>query len=129
MKRLIYIVLSFAFLVITASLFSLYFYIKADVGSNIELAEQKYHSHGENALISYLEDEKNPYFDRTHIAVWTLGKVRSQRALPVLKKYYLNDPAGRSCKGMHHKKLCQYEIHKAIKAIENGTFLSYASLR
>jgi hypothetical protein len=117
------------FLICIVILASLFFWIKQDVLNNIELAEQKYHAHGEEALISFLEDERNSYYDRTHLAVWTLGKIRSEKALPVLKRYYLNDPKGRSCKGMHHEKICQYELYKAIKAIENGTLLSYASLK
>lgn len=123
MKRFIYITLSISFLIISLTLTSIYFWIRHDVRNNIELAEQKYDSPGEDALISYLEDEQNAYHDRTHLAIWTLGKIRSQKALHVLKKYYLNDPEGLSCKGMHQEKLCQYEIHKAIKEIENGTFL------
>jgi hypothetical protein len=129
MKRFIYTALAIVFLICIVILASLFFWIKQDVLNNIELAEQKYHAHGEKALISFLEDERNSYYDRTHLAVWTLGKIRSQRALAVLKKYYINDPKGRSCKGMHHEKICQYELYKAIKAIENGTLLSYASLK
>ena len=129
MKRFIFTALSIAFLICIVTLISLFFWIKEDVINNIELAERKYHAHGEEALISYLEDEANSYYDRTHLAIWTLGKIRSQKALPVLKKYYLNDPEGQSCKGLHREKLCQYELHKAIKAIEHGAFLSYATLR
>lgn len=108
---------------------SLYFRIRSDVYQNIELAEHKYNTHGEDALINFLEDENNSNYDRTHLAIWTLGKIRSQKALPVLKKYNLNDPEGHSCKGMHREKLCQYEIHKAIQTIENGALLSFASLK
>ena len=129
MKRFIYTALPIVFLVCIVILASLFFWIKQDVLNNIELAEQKYHAHGEKALISFLEDERNSYYDRTHLAVWTLGKIRSEKALPVLKRYYLNDPKGRTCKGMHQEQLCQYELYKAIKAIENGTLLSYASVK
>lgn len=129
MKGFIYKAVSITFLICSVVSLSLYIWIKQDVRNNIEIAEYKYNSYGEEALISYLEDENNSYFERTHLAIWTLGKIRSKKALPVLKKYYRNDPEGRSCKGVHQKKLCQYEIHKAIKAIEDGAFLSYTSLR
>ncbi len=118
MKRFIYLGVSIVFLICSLSLLSLFLWIKQDIRNNIELAEYKYHSRGVEALIFYLEDDENSYHDRTHLAIWTLGKIRSKKALPVLKKYYLNDPEGRSCKGMHQDKLCQYEIHKAVKAID-----------
>jgi hypothetical protein len=69
-----------SFLFCSFILLSLSYWIKQDVLRNIELAENKYNSHGEEALISYLEDEKNSYHDRTHIAIWTLGKIRSQKS-------------------------------------------------
>jgi len=129
MKRFIYTAFCIAFLLCSLGFVSLFFWIKQDVQNNIQIAEYKYKVNGEEALISFLEDKKNTTNDRTHLAIWTLGKIRSQKALPVLKKYYLNDPEGQSCKGLHREKLCQYELHKAIKAIENGAFLSYATLR
>lgn len=129
MKRFIYASISIAFFICTLGFVTLFFWIEQDVDNNIQLAEYLYKTDGEDALISYLEDEKNSYYSRSHLAIWTLGKIRSQKALPVLKKYYLNDPEGRSCKGMHHDRLCQYEINKAIKAIETGSLFSYSSLK
>ena len=120
---------SVTFLICSLGFVSLLYRIKKDEDNNIQLAENQYQAEGEDALISYLEDEKNSYFDRTHIAIWTLGRIRSQKALPVLKKYYLNDPEGQSCKGKHHEKLCQYEINKAVNAIEKGPLLSHSFLK
>jgi len=117
------------FSIFIISLSTIYFWIRQDVQYNIEIAERKYHIKGEKALLIFLEDEKNTPNDRTHIAIWTLGKIRSQKALPILKTYYLNDPKGQFCKNRHHEKLCQYEIHKAIVAIETVSILSYAQLK
>jgi len=38
--------------------------------------------------------------------------------LPLLKDHYKNDPKGKTYYGKHDEMLCQYEIHKAIVAIE-----------
>ena len=46
----------------------------------------------------------------------------------MLNKNFLDDTEGRTCKGRHDKVLCQYEIHKAIVAIERGRFLSHSRL-
>lgn len=108
---------------------ALYIWIGQSVKKNISNTEEKYELKGEDALIAFLVDENNSTFDRTHVAIWTLGQVRSQKALPTLYKYYINDPEGKTCYGRHDKKLCQYEIHKAIISIEKGGLLSYSRLR
>jgi len=48
-------------------------------------------------------------------AVWALGELRDERALPVLKTHY----TGGKCD--HTAALCQYELGKAIMKIE-GTW-------
>ncbi len=108
---------------------ALYFWIRQDVQHNIEIAERIYNKKGEEALLLFLKDENNSPNDRTHVAIWTLGKIRSNKALPILLGYYLNDPEGQFCKNRHDEELCQYEIHKAIVAIETGSILSYAQLK
>jgi hypothetical protein len=50
-------------------------------------------------------------------AVWALGQLRDRRALPILKKYY----TGQGCN--HSLGLCQYEMRKAVKAIESRSLL------
>ena len=107
----------------------LYIWIGKDVKKNIKLAEEKYELKGEDALITFLLDKNNSTYDRTHRAIWTLGQVKSEKALPILYKYYQNDPEGNTCYGQHSKKLCQYEIHKAIVSIEKSGILSYAHLK
>jgi hypothetical protein len=103
--------------------------MRHDVKNNIGIAEEKYELKGEEALIAFLEDKNNSTYDRTHIAVWTLGKIRSRKALPILHVYYYDDPEGKTCCGNHDSQLCQYEIHKAIVAIKKGGILSYSGLK
>ena len=126
-KILVYsgIGISLVFLVLT----SLYLLISQSVKSNIKMAQEKYGGTAEEALITFLKDESNSAGDRSHIAVWTLAQIESEKALPTLYKYYENDPHGNTCYGKHHTKLCQYEIYKAIKAIEKKSVLSHSRLK
>ncbi len=86
------------------------------VKKNIEFAKNKYPGTAEDALIAYLLDATNSPRDRTHIAIWTLGQIQSEKAIPVLNELYKNDPEGKTCSGKHDSVLCQYEIYKALNA-------------
>lgn len=90
------------------------------VKERIRTAKEQYGGTAEDALIAYLSDTTHTMQDRTHVAIWTLGQIRSEKALPVLKKLYKDDPTGVTCKYNHGTVLCQYEIHKAIVSIEHG---------
>jgi hypothetical protein len=99
--------------------------ISESVIRNIAMAEQLYEGKNEDALISYMLDANNSFEDRTHKAIWTLGMIKSEKALPVLKELYKDDPKGKTCKGKHDSVLCQYEIYKAIQKIETGRLFTY----
>ena len=86
------------------------------VKENIEFAKNKYPGTAEDALIAYLLDATNSPRDRTHIAIWTLGQIQSEKAIPVLNELYKNDPDGKTCSGKHDSVVCQYEIYKALNA-------------
>jgi len=111
------------------SLLVMYCWIRGDIKANIELAQQKYGGGPEDALIGFLMDESNSKNDQTHIAVWTLGQLESKKALPILKELYRDDPKGITCFERHHYMICQYELYKAIKAIEQGQLFSYPKLK
>jgi hypothetical protein len=49
--------------------------------------------------------------DRNH-AVWALGQMAEERAIPVLRKHF----DGKTC--THSTRLCQYELRKAIRMME-----------
>ena len=99
------------------------------VKSNIKFVQGNYSGSPEDALISFLLDERNSPTDRSHIAIWSLSQIRSEKALPILKELYLNDPRGASCYGKHDSLICQYEIHKAIDSIEKGRLFSHSGLK
>jgi hypothetical protein len=126
-KPLIIVVVSLASLFLV-SFIGLNSWIRDDVKKNISIARQKYPGKAEDALISFLQDESNSFHDRTHIAIWTLGMLKSGKALPVLRGYYLDDPKGITCHGKHDQMLCQYSLHKAIAQIESRVQYSTADL-
>ena len=86
------------------------------VKENIEIAKNKYPGTSEDALIAYLLDSTNSPRNRTHIAIWTLGQIQSEKAIPLLNELYKNDHDGKTCSGKHDSVLCQYEIYKALNA-------------
>ena len=106
-------------ILLVVSVIALNGWIRSDVKKNISIAQQKYPGTAEEALISFLLDEKNSFNDRTHKAIWTLGMLKSRKALPILRSYYKNDPKGLTCQGKHDQMICQYGIYKAIVQIEN----------
>ncbi len=113
---------------LVAGVLSMSIWIRSDVKKNISIAQQKYPGTAEEALISFLQDNSNSYNDRTHVAIWTLGMLKSEKALPVLKSYYKDDPKGLTCHGHHNQMLCQYGLYKAIVQIEGKWMYSTAGL-
>lgn len=115
-RRIIIISGSVVLLVVTPVFLWSYFQIRQTVKENIALAKSKYPGTAEDALIAFLLDPANSFPDRTHIAVWTLGQIKSRKAVPILKQLYQNDPEGKTCYGRHDYVLCQHEIYKALHA-------------
>jgi len=96
---------------------AIYISIGYGIKERISIAKSQYPGKAEDALLAYLADTTHTPRERSDIAVWTLGQIRSQKALPILKELYKNDPEGKACN--HNTALCQYEIHKAIVSIEH----------
>jgi hypothetical protein len=94
--------------------------INHGIKERIGIAQEKYQGNAEDALIAYQFDTTNSPRDRTDVAIWTLGQIQSQKALPILKEMYNYDPEGKTCYGKHDSVLCQYGIYKAIRAIESN---------
>ena len=84
--------------------------IRHDVKEHIIIAQKRYPGTAEDALISFLVDTTNSPHDRSDVAIWTLGQIRSKKALPILKKLYKNDPKGKTCHAKHDLVLCQKEL-------------------
>ena len=120
MKRILFI----AGISITVLLLCLFLAMRIWIGHGIKdrisIAKLQYSGIAEDALIAYLQDTAHTPQKRSDVAIWTLGQIRSKKALPILKGLYKDDPLGKTCKGHHNTVLCQYEIHKAIVSIERG---------
>ena len=65
------------------------------------------------ALMAYVESENHSLRQR-NLAVWALGQIGDQRALPVLEKSYTGGPCD------HDNFLCQGELQKAIKKCKSS---------
>lgn len=128
MIRSIITILTIVMILGIVGLYTIHVWIEKDVKENIAVVKSMYPGNAEEALLSFLLDDSNPTIERTHIAIWTLGQIGSKKALPVLKEYYQNDPNGETCIGKHHELLCQYEINKAIEAIDGHRLFKHARL-
>ena len=69
-----------------------------------------------DALSEHLEDENNPFGERND-AIWTLGQLGDERALPVLEKYYTGNMPKRE---PWDEMISQYELKKAINLAGGG---------
>jgi hypothetical protein len=127
-SKTLIIVLASVLVLFIVSAFAMNGWIRSDVKKNISIAQQKYPGTAEEALISFLLDEKNSFHDRTHIAIWTLGMLKSEKSLPILRSYYKNDPKGLTCHEKHDQMICQYGLHKAIVQIEGRSQYSTSDL-
>lgn len=116
MKRILIIFVSSILILFICFVLACNLWIGNTVKKNIEIAEKKYPGTAEDALIAYLLDSINAPRDRTQIAIWTLGQIQSEKAIPVLNELYKNDPDGKTCSGKHDSVICQYEIYKALNA-------------
>jgi len=128
-SKTLIILLASVFVLFAVSAIAINGWIRSDVKKNIGIAQQKYPGTAEEALISFLLDEKNSFNDRTHIAIWTLGMLKSEKALPILRSYYKNDPKGLTCHGKHDEMICQYGLYKAIVQVENRFQYSTSDLK
>ncbi|PLX27671.1 hypothetical protein C0583_00320 [Candidatus Parcubacteria bacterium] len=86
------------------------------VKEKCKIAQDKYAGDCVESLISYLDDEKNGYYSRNS-AIWALGQLGDERAMPVLNKYhtgYNGEVINRS------EALSQLEIERAIGYMEGN---------
>jgi hypothetical protein len=108
---------------------AIYIWNGVEIRVNIDTAREQYPGTAEEALITMLKDTTRSAYVRSHTAVWTLGQIRSEKALPLLEELYQDDPDGISCYGKHDSLLCQYEIHKAIESIRRNRLFSHKQLK
>jgi hypothetical protein len=85
--------------------------IRQAVEKNCRSAQAAHPHPGEDvaALVDYMNSSEHTPQERTHLAVWTLGRLGDNRALPALTLLYTGEPCD------HANALCQYELEKAIR--------------
>jgi HEAT repeat protein len=117
-------VIIYGFLICFTFLFVAYLLICFDINSSVKEisadAIQQYPGDRIEALITYVDSENKSLMQRNR-AVWALGQIGDQRALPILTASYTGGPCD------HDSRLCQGEIQKAIKLCE-GSFNATAWL-
>ncbi len=91
-------------------------WIGHEVKTNCHDAQKKYEGTCTEALSQFLDDELNPIRDRNS-AIWSLGQLGEEEALPMLEKYFTGDIPDRE---PLDKTISQYELQKAIKLIKSG---------
>lgn len=103
------------FIVITFS------WISYEVKNQCLDAQREYGGNCVESLVSLLNDENKSYRSKND-AIWTLGQLSDNRALPILKSYYTgNIPAREPL----DKMISQYELKKAIQWCETGNLTSW----
>jgi len=73
------------------------------------------------ALTAVIQSDHHSYLQKNR-AVWALGQLGDERALPALQKVHTGVPCSRLCRRDQH--LCQYEIEKAMRWCERGSLFS-----
>jgi len=96
-------------------------WIRHDVTTNCLEATIKYGGNCTAALINLLEDD-NQNFRSKNSAVWTLGQLADDRALPILFKLSTGNIPTRE---PYNNTLSQYELKKAIKWCQQGNWTSW----
>jgi hypothetical protein len=69
------------------------------------------------ALMTYVNSEDHTLRERNR-AVWALGQIGDERAVPALERFYVGEPCN------HDESLCQRELGRAIKLCKGGLNLT-----
>jgi hypothetical protein len=112
-KRWVFRVSAILFITLFALLAFAALMIGAGIKRSSQIAREHYTGDRITALIAMAGCESCNLSDRNH-AVWALGMLADQRAVPVLGKYYNGKPCN------HLQNLCQYELRKALRLVRSG---------
>lgn len=105
------LVAAFACVFITSALS-----IGKSVAASCQAAQREDAGDCVDSLLGLLEDENRSYGERNN-AIWALGQLGDEQALPVLKKYYIGTP---DSKENLDRQISQYELEKAIRLTSGG---------
>jgi len=85
-------------------------------------AQEEFSGDCVETLVGVIQSDHHSYLEKNR-AIWALGQLADERALPALRGLQSGVPCQRPCRREFH--LCQYEIEKAIKWCEKGTLFSH----
>lgn len=91
-------------------------WIGYDVKDKCQDAKHQYGGKCTDALVSLLNDDTRGFRDRND-AIWALGQLGDENALPVLQSYYTGDIPDREPLDI---VISQYELKKAINLTSGG---------
>ncbi len=96
------------FTLLSAAFVCICFSIRSSVKEISATAVGQYPGDRIEALVTYVDSRNHSLKQRNH-AVWALGQIGDERALPTLEKFYTGGPCD------HESHLCERELQKAIK--------------
>jgi hypothetical protein len=104
-------ILALGLLACGATLGAILWRIHQAVLDNCQVAQNAHPHPGDDvsALLDFMKSESHTFQERSHTAVWTLGRLRDPRALPALQAAYTGEPCD------HDRRICEHELAKAIK--------------
>jgi hypothetical protein len=99
----------------------MFWQLQAPVKSRCAKAQEEFGGDCVEALTKVLESDHHSYLEKNR-AVWALGQLADERALPLLRGLQSGVPCQRPCRKDSH--ICQHEVEKAVKWCEKGTLFS-----
>ena len=111
LRKTLYIFGTFLIFIIPGIYYGELAIIKHQANSYANEAVLAFHQDKTKSLLMLIDSE-NYSFQQKNKAVWTLGVLKDEKALPKLEMLY----TGKECN--HDSALCQYEIKKAILKIK-----------
>ena len=121
-KKLVIWSIVLGFSVVTICLSILTLYINNTVKEICTNAQEKYQKTCPQSLIKLLANQSESFHDKND-AIWTIGRMRSEEALPTLQKLYTGIIPDRE---PYDSVLSQYEIRKAILRIDENADVSFS---
>ncbi len=115
--KLVCSVVAFGILLGFAALVAASAYIRSEVRASGKWAQQHHPGEAVGALVACLEDSTLNLKERNR-AIWALGQLGDRRALPALRQHHTGQPCD------HAQALCQHELDKAIRLIDDGVNLT-----
>lgn len=99
----------------------MFWQLQIPVKTNCAEAQEEFGGDCVEAILAVLQSDHHSYLEKNR-AIWTLGQLADERALPTLRELRNGAPCQRPCRRDSH--ICQFEIEKAINWCEKGTLFS-----